>query len=76
MANVSPRCFPPGDSVFRRVVEAVVRRKTTPAAAQRKLQDRFPKTVVHQQENLARGGFPDHEIWYFYRDGGPAPLLK
>jgi hypothetical protein len=70
MASVFPRCFPSDDFAFRRVVEAAVARQTTPAAAQRRLRDTFPGTVVHRQERLAMVGFSDHEIWYFYRDGG------
>jgi hypothetical protein len=52
------------------VVEATVARQTTPAAAQQKLRDTFPGTVVHRQERLAMVGLSDREIWYFYRDGG------
>jgi hypothetical protein len=45
----------------------------TPHSVEQTLRDRFPLVVVHRQESIAVNSLPDEEIWYFYRDGGPAP---
>jgi hypothetical protein len=72
---VVPHCFPSHDEEFRAAVqEALALDGATPESAAETLRADYPKVAVRPREQVISLEItPDHEVWYFYRDGSAYP---
>lgn len=72
---VVPHCFPSQDGEFRASVEhALTVDGAAPESAAETLRARYPKVAVRRREQaISIEITPDHEVWYFYRDGTAYP---
>jgi hypothetical protein len=68
---VVPHCFPSQDEEFRAAVEHALRVDgMAPETAAETLRARYPRVAVRPREHaITLEISPDHEVWYFYRDG-------
>lgn len=72
---VVPHCFPSHDEEFRTAVEhALAMDRAAPESAAETLRALYPKVAVRPREQaIALEITPDHEVWYFFRDGSAYP---
>lgn len=72
---VVPHCFPSLDEEFRTAVEhALTMDGAAPQSAAETLRAQYPKVAVRPRERaIALEITPDHEVWYFFRDGSAYP---
>jgi len=68
---VVPHCFPSHDEEFRAAVEHALRLDgANPQSAGETLRARYPRVAVRPREQVVALEIgPDHEVWYFFRDG-------
>lgn len=72
---VVPHCFPSHDEDFRAAVRhALAVDGAAPESAAETLRALYPRVAVRPREQaISIGISPDHEVWYFYRDGSAYP---
>lgn len=75
---VVPHCFPSHDDEFRAAVEdALTRDGAAPEGAAETLRTRYPSIAVRPREQaITLEISPDHEVWYFFRDGSAHPAAE
>ena len=68
---VVPHCFPSHDEEFlAEVQQALAMDGAAPESAAETLRPKYPKVAVRPRERaISIEITPDHEVWYFFRDG-------